>query len=634
MGSLLRKLSALLEAPVVHHPGGNYRLPTGVKNRVRLLKEDLEEIKMYLEELSEVVDPPRTAKSWMREVRELSYDIEDYVDSCCCLRPCLTYGNIKSTRFACKISHFKISRRRKKKSKMHRKVAGDISGFRICAQEAIEWHERYELDCPTFRRRFAPCGPMLLAPYEQGAEVVIDGRMNEFIDSVANDGDKQLKVVSVVGPGSLGKTTLVQVLYNRLKGQFQYRAFVRLTRKPDIKAVLHDILAQVLRHQSLDDSEHLDLTVKIRKHLQDKCLPSIGKFKLLRVMSLQLSDHNDKDTFDLTGIYELFHLRYLKIAGDVCIQLPEQMRGLKYLETLDISAKVTAIPWDIIHLPCLLHLHLPLDQNMLAWIGNMRFDNEWSLGKLTSNLWNLRVTCDTQPREHLERNMEALGSVLGGFSKLKTLALVPGPSQGKTLIRFPSEVLLAWDGFTSPVLQRFEWSLNSCLFFSVPKWTAKLGSLRVLKIVVQELLTDSIDILKRLPVLTDLSLYWKAANHEMIVFDKVGFSSLEYFKIRCTVPWLKFEANAMPKLRKLKLGFNAHRAGLHVSIPIRIDHLPGLKDISAKIGGARVNEETALKAFISNHPRILESTCNWLTGSFTTLKVQVSVPTMESVEPW
>ncbi|GJN24454.1 hypothetical protein PR202_gb12193 [Eleusine coracana subsp. coracana] len=267
--------------------------------------------------------------------------------------------------------------------------------------------------------------------------------------------------------------------------------------------------------------------------IHDLCMPSIGKFKLLRVMNLQLFDHNDKDTFDLTGISELFHLRYLKVAGDVSIQLPEQMRGLKYLETLDISAKVTAIPWDIIHLPCLLHLHLPLDQNMLAWISNMRFANEWSLGKLTSNLWNLRVTCGTQPREHLERNMEALSSVLGGFSKLKTLALVPGPSQEKTRICFPSEseVLLAWDGFTSPVLQRFEWSLNSCIFFSVPKWTAKLGSLRVLKIAVQELLRDSIDILKRLPVLTDLSLYWQAATLEMIVFDKVGFSSLEYFKI-------------------------------------------------------------------------------------------------------
>lgn len=54
-----------------------------------------------------------------------------------------------------------------------------------------------------------------------------------------------------------------------------------------------------------------------------RCMPSIRDFKLLRLLNLQLSGHHGDDVVDLTGISELFHLRYLKVASDVCIELPK-----------------------------------------------------------------------------------------------------------------------------------------------------------------------------------------------------------------------------------------------------------------------------------------------------------------------
>jgi len=56
---------------------------------------------------------------------------------------------------------------------------------------------------------------------------------------------QKLKVISVVGPGGLGKTTLANEVYHKLEGQFQCRAFVSLSQQPDVKKILRNILYQV-----------------------------------------------------------------------------------------------------------------------------------------------------------------------------------------------------------------------------------------------------------------------------------------------------------------------------------------------------------------------------------------------------
>lgn len=334
-----------------------------------------------------------------------------------------------------------------------------------------------------------------------------------------------------------------------------------------------------------------------------KCMPSIREFKLIRVLNLGLSGHEGgDDTIDLTGISELLQLRYLKVASDVCIELPKHMRRLHYLETLDIGTKITHVPWDIIHLPCLLHLHLPFETNLMDWISAIPA-SVWSHGKLT-NLQYLHLTCSIPVPDHLQRNMEVLGSLLGGHGNLKTLALILG-SAHKNVVHSPSEVTFSWDEFAPPLLERFEWLPHIFTFSRVPKWMGKLGNLRILKISVRELLRDGVNILGELSALTALSLYLQMAPVKRIVFDKAGFSALKYFKLICSaVPCLKFEMDTMPNLKRLKLGFSAHRVDQHGTTPISIEHLPGLEEISAKVGNATSSDaETALTAAVSNHPR-------------------------------
>ncbi|KAM0873029.1 hypothetical protein ACQ4PT_038347 [Festuca glaucescens] len=354
-----------------------------------------------------------------------------------------------------------------------------------------------------------------------------------------------------------------------------------------------------------------------------KCLPSIVEFGLLQVLSLHLwgDDDDESISFDLSRISELFRLRYLHLKCNVTLNVQKiQMRALQCLETLKIDARVTAIPSDIVHLPGLLHLSLPIETNLPNGIGHMTslctiryFDlslnsteNVQSLGELT-NLQDLRLTYSTVHSCYLKSKMESMGSILAKLSNLRTLTLEPSsiPNVGS------SSMSISYDGLSiissAPVfLRRFESLPCICTFSSLPQWIGHLDKLSILKIGVIELARNDVDVLRGLPALTVLSVYVRTKPAEKVVFNKTGFSVLKYFKFMCSVPWVEFETDAMPNLRRLKLGFDTHGADQHVTVPVGIEHLSSLKYISAKIGGAddidRAAAESALGSAIEMHP--------------------------------
>ena len=130
--------------------------------------------------------------------------------------------------------------------------------------------------------------------------------------------------------------------------------------------------------------------------------------------------------------------------------------------------------------------------------------------------------------DHLNRSMGSILSLIGGHGNLKTVVVAHG-SMAKNA-RGASDVTLSWDLLAPPLLQRFEFSPHSRIIFPrIPLWIDKHGKLRILKITVQELLSNSVGILRTLPALTALSLYVEKAPYDKIIFDKAGFSVLKYF---------------------------------------------------------------------------------------------------------
>ncbi|KAM3245197.1 hypothetical protein ACQJBY_056490 [Aegilops geniculata] len=335
-----------------------------------------------------------------------------------------------------------------------------------------------------------------------------------------------------------------------------------------------------------------------------RCVPSILDYGLLRILILHIWADQEQMSFDLTRVVELFRLRYLIVECNITINLPDKIQGLRYLETLQLDGRLSAVPSDIGNLENLRHLRLPIQANVR------------DLGGLT-NLQDLHLTLSTaQPVENLEVTMKYLGSILHKLNNLKSIILA---SAGSCPVN-TSSVSISCDGLSnvSPALahlERLELLPRICIFPSLPNWFKTLDKLCTLKIAIREFSNSDIDIVKGLPALTAFSLYIQTAPADRIVFGKARFSALKYFKLRCSKLLLKFEADAMPNLHKLKLAFNVQEVQQHGAAPICIEHLAGLKEISAKIGGAgAAGTESALRISVSNdpkNPKINGQLVNW-----------------------
>ncbi|VAH39519.1 unnamed protein product [Triticum turgidum subsp. durum] len=355
-----------------------------------------------------------------------------------------------------------------------------------------------------------------------------------------------------------------------------------------------------------------------------KCVPSIVHCGLIRILILHIWADEDNESFDLTGIGELVLLKYLETECNIAVELPnkDNIPWLQQLETLQVDARLSCVPFDIVNMKRLLHLRLPSEyilpsvvaqMTSLRTLGYLNVSSHTvgavlHLGELT-NLQHLQLTCSMiQPAEIVERNVQCLGSLLEKLSALQSLTLVPTASVSYC-------VNILEDGFSivSPPtldlpLRKIKLSRSCCIFGSLPKWFEVLRNLCILNIAIRRLSMNDTDMLKGLPALATLTLYIQTAPSERIFIDKGGFQVLTNFKFVCAVPCLSFLPGAMTEVQKLKLGFNSNQWRPYTFDIVGFNDLTGLIEVSVKFGIGDDEEfdikaaESALEAAIMYHP--------------------------------
>lgn len=237
MSSLLPKLGELLVE--------EYKLKKSVKKGIEELKAELESMQAALVKVSSVpldqLDPQ--VKIWANEVRELSYAIEDSLDSFVTR----VEGNEPTKP---KIKHLlKKARNEFSKFKARHEIANDIKDIQSQVRKIKERYDRYKIDDVVANLATTPVDPRLPALYKKLSDLVgIDEPINELI-KILSEGihmpDKNPKIVSVVGFGGLGKTTLAKALYDKLSKTCQCHGFVPVGQNPKAKKVLRDILLEL-----------------------------------------------------------------------------------------------------------------------------------------------------------------------------------------------------------------------------------------------------------------------------------------------------------------------------------------------------------------------------------------------------
>ncbi|KAM0825177.1 hypothetical protein ACQ4PT_069750 [Festuca glaucescens] len=295
MGSLLPKLFELL--------ADEYKLPKSVKEGVRSLEKEMKSMHAALRKVAEV---PRgqldeQVRLWAAEVRELSFDMEDVVDKFLVRvdddsEPATNTNKLKL--LIEKMANFFP------KLKTRHQIADAIKDINKQVQEVANRRGRYTVD--NIVARIAPAttiDPRLKALYTEVTELVgIAGKRDHELMNLLSEGDnvsrKKLKIVSVVGFGGLGKTTLVKTVYDKIKGGFDCSAFVPVGRNADANKVFIDILLDLGMYEShLTMLEERQLINKLRERLENKryliVIDDIWDEKLWEIINLAFSSSNN-----------------------------------------------------------------------------------------------------------------------------------------------------------------------------------------------------------------------------------------------------------------------------------------------------------------------------------------------------
>jgi hypothetical protein len=253
MNPLIGKLTKLL--------GDEYKKLTGVTKQAAFLKDELSAMKALLDkmELMDKLDP--SAKNWRDYIREMSYDMENCIDD---FMHEIAGADAK-TGFV-----KKMAKRLRRLGRRHQ-IANRMKELKVLAVEANARCERYKIEnCVDSSLGVVAIDPRISAIYKEAAGLVgIDGPREELA-SLLMDSQQKLKVVSIVGFGGLGKTTLSKQVYDQIGGQFDCKAFVSVSQRPDVKSLLIGLQRKLGIGESSHAHELQEIIDRLKEYLKHK----------------------------------------------------------------------------------------------------------------------------------------------------------------------------------------------------------------------------------------------------------------------------------------------------------------------------------------------------------------------------
>ncbi|EMS68755.1 Disease resistance protein RPM1 [Triticum urartu] len=159
-------------------------------------------------------------------------------------------------------------------------IADQIEELKARIKHVKELKDSYKLSETACRKtEHAAVDPRLCALFAEEAHLVgVEGPRDDLVKWMlkeeANSSTKDPKVLSIVGFGGLGKTTLANEVYRKIEGHFDCRAFVSVSQKPVIKNIIKDLIYKVPCpdefRKDIEIWDEATSIAKLRELLKDK----------------------------------------------------------------------------------------------------------------------------------------------------------------------------------------------------------------------------------------------------------------------------------------------------------------------------------------------------------------------------
>ncbi|XP_050279667.1 disease resistance protein RPM1-like isoform X2 [Quercus robur] len=252
----------------------------GIHGEVADIKDELESIQSFLkdadaraateEEMSEGI------KTWVKQVREAAFHIEVAID-----RYLLHMAQQSHQRGFTGFLH-KIIRLPKSLKPRHN-IASEIQGFKASVQKIKERSEKYSFKSTSQGSSSGAQNvrwndPRKDSLYLEDADVVgIEAPRDELINWLV-EGPSDRIVVSVVGMGGRGKTTLVKKVYDHqiVRGHFDCHAWIFVSQSYNTEDLLKSIIKQFCEARrefplpGIDTMDEQSLINILRDYLRQK----------------------------------------------------------------------------------------------------------------------------------------------------------------------------------------------------------------------------------------------------------------------------------------------------------------------------------------------------------------------------
>ncbi|KAJ4803881.1 Disease resistance protein (CC-NBS-LRR class) family [Rhynchospora pubera] len=226
----------------------------GAGRQLDSLQHELRWIQAFLEDAGAKKNLDHRAKTWVSEVREVVYQIEDVIDTFMA-----DVDDHKKRQGV--INALKQVLRNPKKLLIVRKLTSEMDAIENKLQKIMEFTERYginrelkeDLSSSTVLPR-RPIKGVMLPDIDDTDVVGLEIDKENIVKLLLEPSTPRRCVVSIVGQGGLGKTTLAKKAYNsdKVKREFEIRVWLSISQQFEFINVLAMMLEGI---RSLNEDE-------------------------------------------------------------------------------------------------------------------------------------------------------------------------------------------------------------------------------------------------------------------------------------------------------------------------------------------------------------------------------------------